>query len=299
MKKIYVSFSLLTFFAAGAIAQPTLTGATTNPVIGESFLVHSIAYTSPGSAGANVTWNFSNVSSTGTSTVSYVNPSATPFGSNFPNATVALSLGSGAYDYYSGTTSAFSREGSANSSTYIPYSDAEKLLHYPVTYNSSNTDNLYSTYTSNSVSLTRSGTTTSTADGYGTLILPYGTLTDVMRVKIEQNYEDSYQSTPFYDYQVTIYVWYKAGIHYPVFSLTSTSINGGSPVEYASYLDASAVGVGINESVMAQSLNVFPNPSSDVVNVSFSLESASDVKLSVFNMLGEAVITSAVEEASG
>lgn len=299
MKKLYASFSLFTFFAVSAAAQPTLTGANINPTVGESFLVHTIPYTAPGNAGANVTWNFSSVASTGTTTLGYVSPSSTPFGSNFPNATVALSVGSGAYDYYSGTSTAYSREGSSNSSTYIPYSDPEKLLSYPVTFNSTSTDNLYSSYTSNSIPLTRSGTTTSTADGYGTLILPYGTLTDVMRVKIVQDYQDYYQSTQFYDYQVTIYVWYKAGIHYPVFSLTSMSVNGGAPTEYGSYLDASAVGVGLNESAIAQSLTVFPNPSSDLVNVNLNLASSSDLNISVINMLGEAVIISATEKTSG
>lgn len=48
--------------------------------------------------------------------------------------------------------------------------------------------------------------------------------------------------------------------------------------------------VGVEENAVATGINVFPNPTNDITNLTFGLAQASDVTVSVYNMLGAQVI---------
>ncbi len=275
MKKNYSKFLLATLLALlfslpNMHAQTTLTAATTNPSVGESFNGHLYDATlvSVGSSGANVTWDFSSISSTGTQTTNWVAPSSTPYSSSFSSANLANSDPSGNYYYFSATSTDYSSCGGASSAgQVIAYSDFEKQLVYPMTYNTSFTDAFAATYTASSMLINREGTINGIADAYGTLILPYGTITDVLRVKLEEYYDDLYMGTPMVEYETEVYVWYKAGIHHPILSHTTFVMNGNTTI-YGTYIDASHVGIENNAKNLG--LNIYPNPSSGLFTVELS-----------------------------
>lgn len=296
MNKLY-TFSLFAFLGASAVtavAQPSLSAANTNPIAGESFVINTAPYMAPGAGGANVTWNFSTLTSSGTNTFSYVSSSSTPNGASFPNANIAYTV-SGMTDYYSATGSTYARAGAYGNNTAISYSDVEQLLSYPFTYNSTFVDSFKSTYTSNGITLQRLGKITATADGYGTLVLPNGTVTNVLRVKWEEDYGDYYSGFAMYEYETTIYAWYKPGVHYPIMSMTELVVNQGAANRYGSYMDVS--GLGAFENSVAGNLLVYPNPSNSLLNIDLSLQTGANVKISVINMLGESFIYS--EQTAG
>ncbi len=56
--------------------------------------------------------------------------------------------------------------------------------------------------------------------------------------------------------------------------------------------------IGIEENTASIALNVYPNPASDAVNVSFTLTSASDVVINVTDLSGKVVATKSVANAS-
>ncbi len=272
MKKVYSKIVLLallslTFCLSNIQAQTTLTAATTNPSVGESFNAHLYDATlvSVGNSGANITWDFSSISSSGTQTTNWVAPSTTPYSSSFSNANIANSDPSGNYYYFSATTTDYSSCGGASSAGQIvSYSDLEKQLVYPMTYNTSFTDAFAASYTSSGMLINRDGTINGVADAYGTLILPYGTITDVLRVKLEEYYDDLYMGSPIVEYETEVYVWYKAGIHHPILSHTTFIMNGNTTI-YGTYIDASHVGIDSNEKHLG--LKIYPNPSSGLFNL--------------------------------
>ena len=100
-KNLLTILTAITIFSSVAIAQPTLTSSNSNPVIGDIITLQSYSYTSPGSAGANQTWNFSSITQTTASAVSStctaVSPSnaATFPGSNIQSVATATSIGFG------------------------------------------------------------------------------------------------------------------------------------------------------------------------------------------------------------
>jgi len=116
MKKItFLSMFIVLLISGRIIAQPTLTAATNNPIATDVFTQHQTAYTAPGAAGANVTWNFSTLTSTYAVTNTFSLPSATPYASTFPTANLASLISDGGtspyYSYYIVNSNVFSIDG--------------------------------------------------------------------------------------------------------------------------------------------------------------------------------------------
>lgn len=233
------TFTLSLFFILHlCIAQsPVLTGASSNLQIGESLTAQGFAYVAPGSAGANQTWDFSAITSPGTATFTTLNPATTTNSASFPSATVATlqTVPSPTYNYYSASANSFNAEGYAYSNGMVLiYSNVAKQMSYPFALDSSFTDTYTGTYVSGGNTITRTGTMTVTADAYGTLILPYGTINNVLRVLSVDNFTETGNANTS---TTTIYSWYLPGVHYPVLQLSTVSFNGTTVSQSGSYLD--------------------------------------------------------------
>lgn len=277
MKKITFFTLLIVLIVSGrTIAQPTLTASTNNPAVGNVFLQHQVAYTNPGAAGANVTWNFSGITSTANMTTTYLLPSATPYASLYPSANLASTInsnGSTYYSYFNASATSYTINGMNFPSigTSMPYSDPEKMLSYPFTYNSTYIDDFATTVSG----YDRHGSIEVTADAYGTLILPYGTITNVLRVKAVETYSDYISGMPYTNYTSTNYYWYKPGIHYYIFQLSQLYANGSLYQQYGLFLDQSNVGIGEN-TINQIAFNCFPNPATDKIMIKIINSSVSD-----------------------
>lgn len=84
-KKLLKSFAIITACSTAAFAQPTLTATGINPVVGDAYTTKMCNYVSPGSAGANQTWDLSSMTVAGTINYTSANPSSTPMAANFTN----------------------------------------------------------------------------------------------------------------------------------------------------------------------------------------------------------------------
>jgi len=153
----------------------------------------------------------------------------------------------------------------------IPYSDAENLLQYPVTYNTSYTDNFACTI----MGYDRHGSVSVVADGYGTLIMPYGTVTNVLRVKASETYADYMSGVAVTNYTSVNYYWYKVGIRNNLFQLSTLNSNGSLYQQYGLYIDGTHV--GINEiSDKQSSFDCYPNPATDIITMELLQTSTSN-----------------------
>jgi hypothetical protein len=59
--------------------------------------------------------------------------------------------------------------------------------------------------------------------------------------------------------------------------------------EVVNTIESRLLGVGIKENNQTFDLNVYPNPATDLTNITFFLNKANNVKLEVYNMMGELV----------
>lgn len=270
-----------------SIAQPILTATGINPVLGENFTYYNTGYISPGSPGAGQTWDLSTLSGTANGITTIVTPASTANGSSFLSSDVAAeNTTSGSDSYYKTSATALQNSGISAGGTAITYSDFEDYMHFPFSYTNSFTDTWAAQFFSGS-QFWRTGTTTVTADGYGTLITPQGTYTNVMRVHFVQVYQDSaFIGAPYIiTYNNDQYYWYKEGIHLPMAAIYNLTTSNGGPYTGGFYTDAA---VGINEtSNFISSSNVYPNPAVDIIKINFTLVENKKVDILLFNAFGQ------------
>lgn len=256
---------ILASVAFQVVAQPTLTASNMNPVVGETF---SMAVVSGGGSfdvggtGANQTYNFASLSGTGTP-VTMVAPGSTGVGGQFSGATVASSFSS-YYSFYTTSNSSIALKGNYSSGIAYVYSDTKTMLTYPMTLNTSFNDAYVNSYTVSGLTTTSNGETSVIADGYGTLYLPWGTVTDVLRV-VETDSYTATSSMNTSNVTGTVYSYYKAGVHMPLVTVSTYSTNGfGGPTTVTMLTELPS---SVLEVETSANIDVFPNPANDMLNV--------------------------------
>ncbi len=285
---------LTTFLCASAIvliAQPTITSGVNGGVGDEvTFMEIQPEGLNSGAVGANVTWDYSDIIPTGFEYgYTILDAAATPQAASFPGANVAADNGMESLGYSKITATEFTNYGAYAGGVVTYYDDPEEIFVFPLTYGTTNTDNLHSDFFSG-VDWERSGTTTMDADGYGTLILPSGTFTDVLRVKVHQVYQDETALLPTpIEYDFTLYYWFKEGYIGPLFEYFELNVGGAFPSETTAAALNAALPVGINAPINANKLSVSPNPVTDIVNIELPV-AINITQVRVYNSLGQLVI---------
>lgn len=294
MKARYTSL----FIAMGCfgIAQAqTLNNSNSVPLVGNSYTQFSGAYLSPGNAGANQTWDLSSLVQESSTTSEYVTPASTGFGSAFPNTNIASSVPDAElYGFYNAASDGLYFAGTRIGGGFfdLTYTNTDRQLALPCSFNTSWTDQWSAAVNFFGATGTRSGTTTGLADGFGTLITPFGTFTNVLRVKLNQNFNDNLGALGTINYTQEIYLYYKPGVRIPLASLSTTvTTAAGQPSETetsSTWLDASTVGIGEN-ATHAIGMELFPNPANDRVNITFGAPSG-DLQVQLIDGNGRVVL---------
>ncbi len=296
MKKTLQNLFTGVLVASSALvtAQPTLTGAGCNPVAGDNYTLATAGWFSEGTSGTNQTWNNGSLPSTGTSPEACVTVASTTNGASFPSANIGLQSGT-TVSYFNNTASASQNYGYDASGTLIIYSNPEDLLHFPLSYNNTYTDNWAASFVSGGYTYHRKGTTAITADAYGTLTTPNGTYTNCMRIHMVQVYTDSVfiASPTVISYNNDEYIWYKNGIHSSL-AYSYTMVANGSTSKNGGYLSSALSVNNIDNSNSI--LSVYPNPATSFINVQFNLNERKKTSVKIYNTLGAEMSTSTIED---
>jgi len=298
--RLRYSFALpLLALSLSGIAQ-SLNQGNNAPVIGEVFIQHRGPYIDPGAPGTGQSWDFSALQATTTLTSTIQAAASTPNGASFPGATVAASAGGDNYAYMKITSTGLENVGVYGSSTVMAYQNPELLLQYPCALNTTWTDSWSTTFVSGGFPIVRAGTTTGLADGIGTVIMPYGTFNNVLRVKLTQQYSDDIGGMATVDYTCTNHYFYLPGTHMALAQvnyLTATTGGSTQTETYAAWLDAS--NVGITEAQRhAIGMELFPNPATDQAILVFS-STGGMVALEVTDAMGRLVHSGQVQAHAG
>ena len=262
--KIALPLLLVVIGCTRLAAQPTLTAATNNPVIGDVLYFHTCdtAHILAGTAGPAAVWNFAALSQTGLDTTVYISCASSPYCDSFPGSNIVATDLHGNYSYYTTSSSAFSYLGYRTATASRHYSDPLAYVRFPMTYNTATSDSGSFSFATGTVTYVD----TFICDGYGTLTLPTGTLSNVLRVH-EIQYGFQTGAVPFnwrYDY----YQWYVAGLHAPVLYMGfDTTGTGTTHINYVGYTpklsQVSIVSPGSSASVF----RCFPNPANEVLHI--------------------------------
>jgi Secretion system C-terminal sorting domain len=261
MKNIFTF--LITLSSLIGSSQAILQNSNVGFSVGDSFTLHTVyAGLTPGNSGENITWDFSNLAPGTSATTTVIAPEDAPMGGSFPNSNGATDAGGGVYGFFSVTPASYSFCGINTGFSVAYYDDPQDFLQFPFTYGDSYADPYHSNFTSG-VDFERTGTMTVEADAWGTLILPWGTVQNAIRIHAT---EVAIDESEFLDinYFTEYYTWYAPGFHGSVLSYSAQSSDGGDPSEM--YIYSAEVQIGVAEAETKPSLGIYPNPASEMVN---------------------------------
>lgn len=275
-------------------AQPVIDEGFT-PQVGDVFTYTTGTYTPITTAGEDAFWDLSSLSPGAQSSLTAVDPVATGYSDLYPTAMVALD-GGAVIQYMRADASGIYIVGVyrdfGTQVIQIQYGEESLFLPYPCTYNTAFTDSFTYGYTYTGGTVNGGGNRAYTADGFGTLVLPYDTIYNVLKLT---GIDTTYESVPGQAY-VTVsqqVYFYKPGLHYFLLSATdiSQTLNGGPPqtansLYYLSEGMFTEVGVPAKQAI---GVEVWPVPARDQLNISYGLAGGHQVDLALYDATGRPV----------
>ncbi|NBP06541.1 MAG: hypothetical protein EBV15_10075, partial [Bacteroidetes bacterium] len=205
--------------------------------------------------GVSQAWDYSKLVANGQDIYRYASANSTPYLLYFFNQIglkTADSLGAGPimlkniYSFYTKNTTVFKQEGIGYSYQGIPLAaqnkDDDEIYQFPLKYGDSDvsTYNFRFAIPGNVFTYVQAGVRTNVVDGWGSIITPYKTYPNVLRVKTLVNGTDSlitqFAKIPIPRRQV-IYKWLSADEKIPVLEITGTETNGNFTANQIRYRD--------------------------------------------------------------
>lgn len=274
-----------------AFAQPTLDFPGNAPTPGTSFQTRYGEFVDAGTAGANQNWNFGNLVADSSAIVFVELPSATPQGGEFPNATAAVVNPDGT-QYFQASSGLLELVGPSLLGQTAPLSNPASYLPFPCTFQTSWEDDFDGSIDLMGFPLSVSGNVIGIADGYGTLVLPEGTVNDVLRVRRITTTIIDITGFGSGELEENAFAFYRVGLGLPILEIASTAgeLPLLGPLEFQSlkWVDVTTVGI---EDLFSSNIGVevFPNPATNNVQVNFGLAGGRTVAIELFDINGRQV----------
>ena len=274
MNKNYPLIILLFIGSLIANAQPVLNATDFEKELSITQYEGNISGFQPGNAGANQTWDFSGLSLTlknENQTFNTVAVATAISASSFPDSNYCLTT-KGTDDYsniidfymfYNLSETSFEGAGSSWPGSIDKYTDTQKIFQFPYTYNTEINDTYQSTSHENPISFT------SVYDAYGTLIMPFGTYTNVIRVK---STEGIYVG----------YLWYHTNPYFPI-------MGGDFTNDSSLQVFKNTTGLGGNPIEPKKAMAIFPNPAHAELNVQLPEQQTLD-RVAITDVTGKIVL---------
>ena len=308
MKKILLICSVfLSGFSFGQIiaAQDSLT-------LGDSQLYYRADTTAPeyeNVIGGNITWDYSGLTMEPvdlSSTNTIIAISASTYASDFPNAQYHEDFPTGIQSFFSNNGSSLEIEGFVFSNGGVDYrivydDDNLQLMNRPVSLNDMINDNIEGTafapFSGSVATADITGTAETVADGEGTLIIGGTTYANTIRLKTTETSSGNafFSGAPVGMISVVRknYAYYSTSTtnHFPLLMITNIAITipGGATVEQKivwSQVDTdNYLSIG-DENSPELTLNVFPNPADDMLNIQ-TTKGTETIKL--YNTVGKLI----------
>ena len=289
--------------ALSLLAQPTLTSTTSIPVTPTDVAVYtSPTYVSEGQPGANVdnhVWDML-APNTGTRTIYYRAASVTPTSASIPTATWLSTDGGSDTLFWAETAQGMEQVGvRTNLEGIINFSDAGLELKLPCTYGTTWTDAVGASYiVSGVIPVTRVGTITGNADGYGQLFMTQNvTIPAVLRVRVRRDITDNSAVANVHRISNVVYYYTEDQAH-SMLTLTQDSVQIGTgawTVAKSAQWQGNPYGVGTNEVELAEAAFIaYPNPTNDLLTVTFEDGASTATSLEVLDAAGRIVLSTAL-----
>ncbi len=303
MKHLIILFSVL-LSALCSFSQITI-GQNDLPQAGSTYQLFFTENVSGdyAAAGSNKIWDFSNLTTIGSSETSFLANTGLPFtlAIAFNSSTMHTAFGGfdtgfelpieSGYQFFSNSFDGYKINGFGInfSGLGIPlsYDTPDLIYKFPLNYNLSYTSNSsLELNIPNIVYYSSEIDRYSIVDGWGTLYLPSDTL-EVLRVKqiinrIDSFFVDTIGSVPAIPSTSTVYSWLAVGKGMPVLEITETDF-----IVTANFM-ADPGSVGIRNNTSERNLSIFPNPAKNFTLL-FNTQPGSDIRVNLIDTQGRLI----------
>ena len=303
--KLFTLLAILSLSATSTEAQsPTYTSAS-QMIIGDSTIIYRIDTVglSEGPSGAGVTWSFPTLDSIGITKKYAVTPSSTPCASSYPAANLAEKIiyapgGPADYQFYDAQTSSLDIIGLTGNPVIdsTKYTNPDRAMIYSISYLDGFSDSsAYTTYINlqGSRIITHKSRTTN-FDGYGTLVLPTGTYTDVLRYVVDSYRIDSFYTNKAFssasDWHIQEYFWVSPSYRtYLMYLNPIRMVDGVQQDKAAEYVPDPGPAMITSTSMPTHdhmNISVYPNPTHNELNILLPSQ-LQNAELIIYNAVGQ------------
>jgi hypothetical protein len=296
---------LIVLLFASAVNAQIILNSNRKPVIGDSFTTSYMDTTgvTEGPFGSNIAWDFSNLVATGEQwNIQYVDPTIAPNSMLYPNADLAVSYDGLAHTFYDTDGNSVHSLGVAYEDFAMVYSNNEKVAEFPFTLSSSFVDSFYAVYqVGENLEVRNFGRIKMIGDAFGTIVLPNGSTSAALRVKLDREAKDTLviNGIPIgiNSYRSTTYQWYTNESKYPVLGISYVDIQANGILTSYKQVDYNTESATDVNDELPQIVNGFellqnyPNPFNPSTKISWQSSVGSHQTLKIYNVLGTEVAT--------
>lgn len=300
MKKI-LTLSAAMFMAFSCFAQTVITYKNNGLRAGDYRSLKQIEYKDYSQSGANQVWDFSD--SKEISSNMYIDQRNNGT-SNAGNLLLSCDEGGSKSTFFEISKTKKMYYGLESNSTKISFEEPIVDLKFPFAYGEIINGAMNGTYKVNQKEYTIDGNYFTSADAWGTLILPDGNVyKNTLRIKVEKIYTQELDGIK-YDITSVRYQYFAEGVRYPVLIVlesdikTNCNCNCNHKTQEAFYESPmyfngdvkEAIGENGENSIISNfEYSVTPNPFSDELTTSFSLSSDAKVTIEINDLSGKTV----------
>ena len=292
MKKFNFLGLFTYILSTSLLAQFTIQSPTIN--VGENIIqvtANGVFVQDAGEEGVEVIWDYNWFIGIDEIGLTYQTTNATGLSEVFTSSNYAI-LNDELGEFYKHGEQKTEKVGLLFQSILIDYDNPQTVLEYPFSYMQSFTDSFVGNFQYQGIDIITHGTTVVTADAYGDLILPYGTIENVLRLKYESSGGEDYEISGMphqNEFTQTTYAWYsEESSIIPLLNITflESDVSTQTTVTYL------AQSVGLNE-VFADKLDytIYPNPAKEFTHIDFTLDKAEEVEITLYSLLGAKIKT--------
>jgi hypothetical protein len=257
---------------------------------------------SPGGSGSNQTWDFSFlIDNWQHAEGDYLNPSNTPNGSFFPTATLACVHDETTHEYFISDNNGMRNLGYDIDGEILTFDQSSykiPLITYgnSIEHSSSYRYNILSANTYDVIHIDF----ISTADAWGTITTPAGTVNALRIYTTETYYDSSYVNGVGIQNSMIpgsyYYEWFTKNLGWPVLTIKYNTYIDDSDFKYVSYSSDLSGASTVTDLSQKKQIQIFPNPANDKITLNLSNINESDITLTIFNIMGIKVLSESISQ---
>jgi hypothetical protein len=259
---------------------------------GDGFSYGVTDFINAGEPGENMIWDYSGLVTQDSYNVLILPSSPSPYEDDYPDANWIMEIAAASQSIYCNFGPEFFEFfGGVEQGASYPLDDSDRFWPYPFEYGETWNDSMSGTLNAQGMIINRSGTTESTLNGYGSLLMPGGfQLDDVTRVQLDREIIDSsfvgvdiYKINQIRFYHDTLLAPLIVHTNFQIISELDTTV-----IDNTELLQSYTVGVSPIEQPKAE-FGMFPNPASNNVQVVWSSFGASTNKIEIRDITGRVI----------